>query len=156
VRESIGGTWITGLVITFMLIFVAFLSLSLNYTKAFQMKNEMLTILEKYEGINANSIEIINNYLSKNGYSTTGTCDKGNYGVSNLDSNAGSIVSDESAQYYYCISSNTSTVTTNGKNFTTANYTVKIYFNFNLPVIGDIFKFKISGTTNNIAKPQSL
>jgi hypothetical protein len=156
VRESIGGTWITGLVIAFMLIFVAFLSLSLNYTKAFQIKNEMLTILEKYEGINENSIEIINNYLNKNGYSVKGSCNVDDYGVTDLSSNAGSIVSDETAQYYYCISTNTSTVDTNGKKFTTANYTVKIYFNFNLPIIGDIFKFDISGTTNNIAKPQNL
>ena len=65
-RESIGATWILQLVIIFMLIFVAFLALSVNYTKAYKIKNEVVTIIEKYEGVSSKkegSIEIINNYL---------------------------------------------------------------------------------------------
>ena len=50
-REAIGGTWLTQLIIIFMLIFVAFLALSLNYTKAFKVKNEILSIIEKRERI---------------------------------------------------------------------------------------------------------
>ena len=46
-RQAIGTTWILQLVIIFMLIFVAFLSLSLNYTKAFKIKNEIITTIEK-------------------------------------------------------------------------------------------------------------
>ena len=61
---------INRLTIIFMLIFVAFLSLSLNYTKAFKIKNEIITTIEKYEGLTSSesktspgSIKIINNYL---------------------------------------------------------------------------------------------
>jgi hypothetical protein len=150
VRESFGGTWITGLVISFMLIFVAFLALSLNYTKAFQLKNEMLTIIEKYEGVNDTSLNIINNYLKNNGYSITGKCSKDSYGVTSLDSTTAEKVTSDSKVYSYCV---TKELATNG-NFKTAHYTVNIYFYFNLPIIGDIFKFNISGTTNNIANPQ--
>ena len=54
------------------LIFVAFLALTLNYTKAFKMKNDIITIIEEREGITNNkngklngSISLINNYLEK-------------------------------------------------------------------------------------------
>ena len=50
-RQAIGSTWILQLVIIFMLIFVAFLALSINYTKAFRVKNELVTMIEKYEGV---------------------------------------------------------------------------------------------------------
>ena len=65
-RQAIGSTWILQLVIVFILIFVAFLALSINYTKAYKIKNELLSIIEKYEGVNSGengSISIINNYL---------------------------------------------------------------------------------------------
>ena len=67
-RQAIGTTWIMQLVIIFMLIFVAFLALTINYTKAFKIKNELVTIIEKYEGLNygtsnqSGSIDLINNY----------------------------------------------------------------------------------------------
>ena len=50
-RESIGGTWITQLVIVMMFVFVAFLALSVNYSKAFRVKNQMISIIEKYGGV---------------------------------------------------------------------------------------------------------
>ena len=43
-RQAIGTTWIMQLVIIFMLIFVAFLALTINYTKAFKMKNREIHI----------------------------------------------------------------------------------------------------------------
>ena len=39
------------LVIIFTLIFVAFISLTINYTRAFKTKNELVSMIEKYEGI---------------------------------------------------------------------------------------------------------
>ena len=63
-RESIGGTWLIGLVITFMLLFVAYLTVMINYSTAFKNKNEVVSIIEKYEGLSSgdtSSIGIINN-----------------------------------------------------------------------------------------------
>ena len=50
-RQAIGTTWVMQLVIIFMLIFVAFLALTINYTKAFKIKNELITFIEKNEGV---------------------------------------------------------------------------------------------------------
>ena len=88
-RESIGGTWLTQLIIVFMLIFVAFLALSLNYAKAFKTKNELITMIEKREGLTGGddgSISLINNFLSKNGYFILRSCPEGSYGVADLNS----------------------------------------------------------------------
>ena len=51
-RETIGNTFIIKLVIVFTLLFSAFLALAISYNKVFRMKNEVLSIIEKYEGIN--------------------------------------------------------------------------------------------------------
>ncbi len=153
-RQAIGTTWVMQLVIIFMLIFVAFLALTINYTKAFKVKNELVTIVEKYEGIqtkSGGSIELINNYLSYNGYGTMKACETGYYGVDNLnDPTLKEVVKGQ--KYYYCIKpiSSKSTSTPNRE-----KYKIQIFFKFSLPVIGDIFTFAVEGTTIDITNPNS-
>lgn len=152
-REAIGGTWITQLVIIFMLIFVAFLALSLNYSKAFQMKNEMLTMIEKREGLTTGSngsIALINNYLTYNGYHVKKSCKIGTYGVSDLKGTTIERVANNGKNYYYCVEKIQSP---SSKYKNKVYYKVEMFFYFNLPVIGDIFKFTINGTTNDILIP---
>ena len=48
-RETIGNTFIIKLVIVFTLLFSAFLALAISYNKVFRMKNEVLSIIEKYD-----------------------------------------------------------------------------------------------------------
>ena len=45
------STWTFQMIIFFMLIFACFLTLVLSYNKAYTIKNRMLSIVEKYEGI---------------------------------------------------------------------------------------------------------
>jgi len=49
-RESIGGTWIMGIVIVFVVLFTSFLAYSISYTKAFNVKNEIINYIEHKEG----------------------------------------------------------------------------------------------------------
>ena len=151
-REAIGGTWITQLVIVFMFVFVAFLALSMNYSKSFRIKNEVLSFVEKNEGITSNTVERINNYLVYTGYSTKGNCDVGMYGIGNLNGSSFQLVTDstKTRNYYYCIGKVKST-TTNFQN--RSYYRVKLFFKFNLPIIGDISTFKIDGQTKDVIYP---
>ena len=55
-REAIGGTWLFGLVITFIVFFASFLAISINYSKAFNVKNNIVDLISKYEGNNCNEI----------------------------------------------------------------------------------------------------
>ena len=151
-RTSIGNTWILQLVIIFMLIFVSFLALSLNYTKAYKLKNELVTMIEKYEGLssknkkNDGSISLINNYLRFNGYGVMHTCEQTEFGSKNLDDDTLEPV-EEGERYYYCVAKiDTSNERLNNR----SRYRIKIFFNFNLPVIGDLFTFTVEGTTIDI------
>ena len=83
-RETIGNTFIIKLVIVFTLLFSAFLALAISYNKVFRMKNEVLSIIEKYEGINDTSLNVINNYFYSNGYTTTNGCPDDYMGVNNF------------------------------------------------------------------------
>lgn len=151
-RETIGGTWITQLVIIFIFIFVAFLALSLNYSKAFRVKNETLNFIEKNEGFTNKTVEKINNYLTYTGYNTTDTCEIGSYGVAKLNNTAYEKVekSGKDKEYYYCVEK-VESPTTNFKY--RAYYKVELFFKFNLPVIGDIFTFRINGQTKDVIYP---
>lgn len=148
-RQAIGATWILQLVIIFMLIFVGFLALTINYTRAFRVKNEMLSMIEKYEGVNSESIALINNYLRYNNYQTTGNCEDGFYGVTNLNS-ASIIPTSKNNKYYYCLKKNNSRSNTFSDR---ANYEVVAFFKFNLPFIGDLFTFRVNGKTIDINYP---
>lgn len=136
-RESIGTTWTFGLVLTFILLFSAFLSLAINYSRVFKVKNETLSILEKYEGYTETSRDIINKYLKYSGYNGTGKC-PGNYsGESSLD-NTGYVMP-ASNKHAYCIKRN-------GNN----QYDIILFFNFNLPIFGQLGGFNIAGQTKQI------
>lgn len=75
-KQSISSTTMFQLILSFTLLFAAFLALTITYNRAFKMKNEVILILEKYEG-KENSIELINNFLTSNGYNTLGNCKNG-------------------------------------------------------------------------------
>ena len=62
-RAAIGTQTIFKAVLVFTLIFVAFITVAITYNKAYKLKNETITILEKYEGRdnNGQTIRIINN-----------------------------------------------------------------------------------------------
>ena len=49
-RESIGGAWLFGIVIVFIFFFSGFLAYSISYTKAFNVKNNIISFIEEYEG----------------------------------------------------------------------------------------------------------
>lgn len=49
-RESIGGTWLLGFVVLFIVLFSAYLAYSINYTKAFKTKNFIINTIEENEG----------------------------------------------------------------------------------------------------------
>ena len=117
-KESIASIWITGIVITFMLIFSGYLAVTISYSSTIKMKNTVLSIIEKRYGItNMNgkivdskvygsskkvcssfgTLQSINLYLRGNAYKITGPCTEGKgdedgltwYGVYGLyDTNA--------------------------------------------------------------------
>ncbi|MFI3260883.1 MAG: hypothetical protein R3Y13_04135 [bacterium] len=133
-RESMGTTWIFGLVLTFIMMFSTFLVLSLNYSGVYANKNDVISILQKYEGYTTKSEKLILTYLGASGYLNRGQCPDDYYGVTSSDG-TGSLGASKSL---YCIQQ------------TGKKYNIILFYKFNLPVIGNILDFRIIGQTNNI------
>ena len=151
-REAVGTTWIFQLVIIFTLIFVSFLALSINYSRAFRIKNEILSIMEKYEGVGdqeGQSISIINNYLRNNAYGVKGSCREGEFGALSLNDNSLEYVTSDGSKntYYYCVKAISTYTLAKQEQF---RFNVRIFFRFNLPIIGELMTFSIDGTTMDI------
>ncbi len=143
-RQSIGGSWLIGLMVLFILLFAGYIILTIDYNKSVKVKNEALLIIEKYEGLNENSLTLLNNYLLGVGYTTTGKCgDKdGTYGALSLESNELE-ETEEGQRYYYCVKKYKGT-------HTSYYYQISLFYRFNIPVIGDTTRFTIKGSTSGI------
>ncbi len=139
-RESIGASWLYGLVITFIMLFSAFLLLALNYSEAFDNRNEVINILEKYEGYNPNAITVINEYLNAKGYDDDGNCPEGSLGAT-IDGDR--YTTDLNGKYNYCL---TEIRSTDYESY----YEVSLFFKFDLPFLGDILTYPIRGETEDI------
>jgi len=51
-RHSIGGMWLLQLMVLFIFLFAAYIILTLNYSRTIKIKNEVVSMIEKYEGLN--------------------------------------------------------------------------------------------------------
>ena len=164
-RESIAGVWLYGIIFAFILMFAGYLAVSVKYSEAFKIKNDMLWIIETHNGLGVNSAEIastfhsgvqlrgkfggfngINVYLKGAHYDAKGFCpnDTGWRGVKSLDTEKdNSETVQNGTRYFWCFKKNK----INGNSY----YSIRIFFKFNLPVVGDIITFHIDGTTVPIA-----
>ncbi len=135
------STWTFQMMIFFILIFACFLTLVLNYNKAYTVKNRMLTIVEKYEGITLSSQEIINDYISNKGYQNKGKCPNTGGWIGAVDLNGKYEIAKDNNTYFYCFLKNV--------NNSLVSYDIKVFFKFELPVIGSIANYDINGTTKS-------
>lgn len=149
-KQSTTTTTMFKAILAFTILFAAFLAVAITYNRVYKLKNETISILEKYEGVSKKSLNIINNYLINSGYETLGKCEEGEYGVKDLDSYEYELAK-SNEKYYYCLSyycdNRMCRINSNNNKIV---YNVKFFFKFNLPYFGDLFTFKITGETKSI------
>jgi len=141
-------------ILAFTFLFSGFLALTITYNRVYKIKNESILMIEKYEGVTDKSLTIINNYLFNSGYDTVGNCETGEYGVPDLDEPKYELAQSDK-KYYYCLSyycsykgcSMDKNKVPNGNEIF---YQAKFFFKFNLPIMGDLMVFKITGDTKAI------
>lgn len=150
-REAIGGTWIFTIVIVFIVLFTSYLAISVNYSKAFKVKNGIVSIIENNEGLTSDAQEEVENYLQNIGYNVYGSCDTdmSDQGGS-VEYKKGCLVSATATsaknRYKYCISKTRVRDNTLDKSY----YKVTVFFRLDLPVLGNIFTFPVTGETKVI------
>ena len=131
-REAIGGALLIKLVMFFIVIYVCFLAIAINYSITFRVKNQIINLIESYEGYDLakNSID---DYIADVGYyrSSVGTVEIGT----------------GECKSGYCIEE--IPVNRDGTKVGTY-YKVTTYVTFDFPIIGQISNFPVSGETRVI------
>jgi hypothetical protein len=130
-REAIGGALLIKLVMFFIVIYVCFLAIAINYSITFRVKNQIINIIESYEGYDL-AKEHVDAYISNVGYYRS---------VGNLT------VGDGTCENGYCIES--IPVNREGNQIGTY-YKVTTYVSFDFPIVGQISNFPVSGETRVI------
>ncbi len=155
-REAIGATWIMGIVIAFIALFSGFLAFSINYSKAFKVKNGIVERIEKYGGVSEEAKSDINSFLKEIGYNALGSCDMllsdENLKFAGFRIDEGTSHNNAKDKYNFCIQKIHSNSGTG--QMSTAYYKVYVFFSLSIPVIQDITKFNVTGETKNIYFPK--
>ena len=51
-RDAFGGAFSIKLMLIFLILYVSFICVAINYARAFRVKNRIINIIEQYEGYN--------------------------------------------------------------------------------------------------------
>lgn len=150
-RESIGGTWIVGIVIVFIVIFTGYLALSVNYSKAFKVKNGIISIIEENEGLTDKAQEQIIKYLNNTGYYVYGSCSKIDTDYVGNEETMNGLLTGYGRQgttdkYMYCVFERTVKNDTLNRKY----YRVTVFFKFDIPLLDNAFTFPVTGETKAV------
>ena len=162
-REAIGGTWLFQIVIVFVLLFAGFMCLTINQSKAFNVKDKIIQTIQSNNGIDLNSecgsdatgtLCAISSYLIDSAYRTTGNCDtlslNDNYTYHGF-SRDGKVNQKNAA---FCVAKINSGGSQN-EEFASelpsaAYYRVVVFYQLDLPIFNELFNFRIKGDTKPI------
>ncbi len=153
-RESQGATFLFQIVIVFVLLFTGYLCLSINYARAFRVKDEVVNIVERNKGYVDVTQKEVAAYLKKVGYRTTGKCDNDiddqNGPYTAYDANGESQGTGNKG--VFCMRK---VVSNSGDDETPTRvyYQVQVFYRLDLPIFSDTFVFKASGDSYQIENP---
>ena len=143
-RDAIGQVFTLQIILAFVLLINGYMAYSVNYTRAFRVKNQIINIVEQYEGVtNDEAKEKINAYVQQM-----------NYEVSNT------LINNKRSEGYECFKegwcykeNNVSTADGDGQR-TGKYYTIVTFVNIDIPVINKIIGLgqflSVSGETRTI------
>ena len=164
-REAIGGTWLFQIVIVFILLFTGFMCLTINRTKAFNVKDQIIQTIQSYNGIDLTeqyedgdegALADIVSYMKDNSYRTSGVVpddeivngERVPYTCYNRD---GRIDADNPV---FCIAE----ISVKGEGCTEGiscfdelpdirYYRIVVFYQLDLPIFKNLFNFRIVGDT---------
>lgn len=142
-RDAMGGSVTLIIIVVFIVIALGYIAFNVNYTKAFRMKDKIISVYDDYNGdcSGAKCKNEIKNYADKIGYSSgagTGgyiTCPSGYSQVDNI----------------YCIDEVENSSQISDARGIKKHYSIATKINLEIPIIKNIFKdmrfFYIFGET---------
>lgn len=154
-RDAVGGVVNITIIVVFLVIVSGYLAFNVNYTKAFRVKNKIISTIEQYEGnctMQGGACDkAITEYMKEIGYSAT------NFTITSNDNDGV-----YQCRNGYCIKEikvdNPDDANNNGfvneGNITKAYYNVVTVINIDIPILNKIMPnlklFQVSGNTRVI------
>lgn len=152
-KEAIGGVFSLEFIIVFLLILNGYMAFNVNYTKAFRVKNEIRSIIQKNEGLTDSAMEQIEEYMDEVKYTQS-------QGFNQYCQNHGMYTCTTNTGRSFCMDVTTSDKygtrkTATGEENIAAYYTVTTFVDINIPIINKFFDrlgglFAVSGETSLI------
>ena len=135
-RDAFGGVFMIRLFLVFIVIYVAFTAVSLNYAKAFRIKNSVISFIEENE-----IISLDNSYITSKLDKLDKILTKANYNKTCTNGN-GSIISAEGTSRGYCYNGvvilKNSEESVAGTNSKIIKYQVVTYADWNIGILNKI------------------
>lgn len=184
-KSNIASVWLVGLVVTFIMIFSAYIIITVDYSATFKMKNEVLNIIEKNKGLTISSgssinsvvksgttvigkigsLRTINAYLQGSSYKAKGPCGKDKssdkwVGIKSLDyetSSASSLIdyNPSTNNVYYYCVARFSTGRSKREAYHSVYYQVQLFYKFEIPVLRELLPVRVDGTTDEVYLPSN-
>lgn len=70
-RDALGGLVNIVIIVVFMIIVSGYLAFNVNYTKAFRVKNKIISVIETHEGLDSSGEQEIESYAKSIGYNVS-------------------------------------------------------------------------------------
>lgn len=157
-REAIGGTWLFNIVIFFVILFTGYMCLSINHTKAFNVKDDVVQIIEREGGFDEltklntdNDKAIISKIVSTLqdvGYRTTNACPSADGGSVWYGFDRDGKRDQSNRNSAFCIREIDASAGLDMPK--TVYYQVVVFYQLDLPIFNSIFNFNLKGDTKII------
>lgn len=170
-KEAISGISLFQIVVVFLLLFTGVMCMTINHSKAFGVKDEIINIIEtevlasygttqSYE-INSDTISGIVDLLNQAGYRITGRCPEGDW--IGYDRNGNEVMNNTAS---FCIRAidvgeayhrdieekckGGKCTPTTGDLPSMVYYDIALFYQLDVPVIKDAFNLKLYGSTKTL------
>lgn len=161
-KDAMGGIFTLQAIVVALLIIMCLMAFAVNYSKAFRVKNEIRSIIEKNEGLTDDAQKQIRQVVANLQYFQSDTynnlCVKLNDGKTDDGTGKGmwKLYTDpEDSRIHFCIKceyADSMGDTNNEPGYRGAYYSIVTYVNIDVPIVNNIIPFtsglfKVSGET---------
>ena len=157
-KEAIGGIFSIQAIVIFLVLASGLLAFSVNYTKAFKVKNDIRRVIEEFEGLTDSASVKIDKVADKYNYHVSSSNDYVNICKSMEGYKAYRSTTTEGNNVVFCIKCDLANVEGNQEGqlrYKGAYYTVATFVTIDIPLINKVFPkaasfLKVKGETSLI------
>lgn len=153
-RDSISGIFLFNIVFAFILLFAGIMSLTMNRSKAFAVKNELVNLIEKNKGVDLRKADLPNEMVSaiaKEAYRTVGKCPDDFYGFDRegRKNNSAPSICVKSVSHFADLGLPEGSFSP-ADVVRSCHFQIMVFYKLDFPALREIFNFSLVGDTIEI------